>query len=69
MALVGAGVILFLALTCWVCVKKVAPIISRLKQGNVMVEENKEEKEFDVIPASSDRNKVNNNLETDEVLK
>lgn len=34
-----------------------------------MVEENKEEKEFDVIPASSDRNKVNNNLETDEALK
>lgn len=46
------------------------PIISRFRQGNVMIEEKKDEKEFDVIPASSDRNEVvRDNLQTEDVMK
>lgn len=35
--LIGAGAVFLLALTCCICVKKVAPIISRLRSGNDMV--------------------------------
>lgn len=46
------------------------PIISRFRQGNVMIEEKKDEKEFDVIPASSDRNEVvRDNLQSEDVMK
>lgn len=35
-----------------------------------MIEEKKDEKEFDVIPASSDRNEVvRDNLQTEDVMK
>ena len=62
-ALIGAGVLLLITITCCICVKKIVPIISRLFQGNALVEETKEDKEFDVIPPSSDRNKATaNNL-------
>lgn len=65
-----AGVVFLVSLTCLVCVKKVMPIISRLRQGNVMIEEKKDEKEFDVIPASSDRNEVvRDNLQTEDAMK
>ncbi len=60
-ALIGTVVLLLITLTCCICIKKIVPIISRLLQGNALVEENKEDKDFDVIPPSSDRNKANTN--------
>ncbi len=69
-ALIGAGVLLLITITCCICIKKIVPIISRLFQGNALVEENKEDREFDVIPPSSDRNKATaNNLETEDQMK
>ena len=60
-ALISTVVLLLITVTCCICIKKIVPIISRLLQGNALVEENKEDKEFDVIPPSSDRNKATTN--------
>ncbi len=66
-ALIGSSAILLVILAIYVCVKKIIPLLSRLRQGNNLVEESKEEKEFDIIPASSDRNQLEqNNFETED---
>ena len=59
--MLGTAAFLLFSATLYVCVRKVAPLVNRLKQGNALVEETREDKEFDVVPMSSDRNQIQGN--------
>ena len=59
MAAAAATALLLFSVTVLICIRKICPMIQKLRDGNMMVEEAQDGgREFDVVPPSSDRNQI-----------